>query len=643
MPVVYRGLKLDVPAGWKVIDLERHPKTCVRFDQQAVYLGHPGTLQDCPTHIYGRTEALVLEPDDGVAQADRRPAASVNAGAVPAPTAGESAERMQRLTIPGAAVAITASWGADRAAIEAVLGSARLEAGSTPPPGQSPPPPPSQPTAPPPPSQPTAPPPPSQPTAPPPPSPPTAPPPPAPRASLVAPQPSADAAAPIATLQHAVGQGFDACSLPGNTSTMAATKARTGWVGAGFYLGGSSAGCPQLGLGSGWVRTVTSQGWTLVPVWVGPQLAPCGRCTLISPDIGTAFSQGVAEAAAAVQAARSVGIALTSPIYYDLEAYPVSPANAALAVAFVQGWTARLHDLGYRSGFYSSTASGIRDMAAAWQSGKPYLPDALWIARYDCNPTVREPSIPDALWAHHRIRQYRSPSTPCPSPQVDVGFPYDSDAFDGDTAGSGLRAFVQALYADFLARAPSEGEIAYWVSAAQGVPRVQVAGAITHSTEWVFHVVDRFYRDTLDRPPDGPGLTFWAAQITSGRMTVAQVAAQFYASNEYFTKTGRSDLGTWVADLYQKLLGRPADAKGRDYWVATAQVYGRTPVAYAFYQSPESAAKRVTDLYQLLLGRTPDPDGLQFWAGRVVTDGDLALAASLAGSDEYYQRAQRRF
>lgn len=58
--VSYLGLHLTVPADWPVVDLT--PSTCVRFDRHAVYLGTPGQQQDCPAHLVGRTEALLVQP-----------------------------------------------------------------------------------------------------------------------------------------------------------------------------------------------------------------------------------------------------------------------------------------------------------------------------------------------------------------------------------------------------------------------------------------------------------------------------------------------------------------------------------------------------------------------------------------------------
>jgi hypothetical protein len=66
--VDYGGLRFQVPAAWPVYDLAKDPARCVRFDQHAVYLGHAGTNQDCPSQLVGRTDAVQVEPIDAVSQ-----------------------------------------------------------------------------------------------------------------------------------------------------------------------------------------------------------------------------------------------------------------------------------------------------------------------------------------------------------------------------------------------------------------------------------------------------------------------------------------------------------------------------------------------------------------------------------------------
>jgi hypothetical protein len=58
----YHGVTLHVPRGWRVYNLARYPRTCVRFNRPAVYLGTPGVQQDCPPNEIGRPEAILLEP-----------------------------------------------------------------------------------------------------------------------------------------------------------------------------------------------------------------------------------------------------------------------------------------------------------------------------------------------------------------------------------------------------------------------------------------------------------------------------------------------------------------------------------------------------------------------------------------------------
>ncbi|MET9411496.1 glycoside hydrolase domain-containing protein [Streptomyces sp. NPDC002935] len=106
--VAYRGHVFTVPASWRIVDLKKHPDTCVRFDRHAVYLGTPGSDQNCPARASGRTEALLVQP------------AAVAAGAVTEnPTA-----RIYRAN--GDRIAVTAAYGYDRARMRDVLRSAGL-------------------------------------------------------------------------------------------------------------------------------------------------------------------------------------------------------------------------------------------------------------------------------------------------------------------------------------------------------------------------------------------------------------------------------------------------------------------------------------------------------------------------------------
>jgi N-acetylmuramoyl-L-alanine amidase/Domain of unknown function (DUF4214) len=204
-------------------------------------------------------------------------------------------------------------------------------------------------------------------------------------------------------------------------------------------------------------------------------------------------------------------------------------------------------------------------------------------------------------------------------------------------------AFVKASYQDFLGRAPGQPEIdAQVLSLVTGkLSRASYLSSLANSDEWLSSIVTKFYQDSLGRSPDPVGLAGWISALRSGQRTPAEVASMFYASDEYYAKVGGTN--GLVNSLYTKLLNRSADPLGFAYWVGAVGSQGRTWVAFQFYQSTESRQVRVSNLYQALLQRGTDPIGLAGWTDRILTTGDITLAVNIAGSDEYWSKAQTRF
>src|SRR5215467_1518295 len=60
--VRYHGYQVKVPGSWPVYDLASDPSRCVLFSTHAVYLGTPGTVQNCPANAVGHTESLLIQP-----------------------------------------------------------------------------------------------------------------------------------------------------------------------------------------------------------------------------------------------------------------------------------------------------------------------------------------------------------------------------------------------------------------------------------------------------------------------------------------------------------------------------------------------------------------------------------------------------
>jgi hypothetical protein len=228
------------------------------------------------------------------------------------------------------------------------------------------------------------------------------------------------------------GLGFDACSAP-STKAMAAW-AESPFRGVGIYIGGENAACSQPNLSASWVSAQTTAGWHLIPTYVGLQAptSACSSCAKLTP--AGAVTQGMAAAEDAVNEASLIGIGQESPIYFDMEAYsPTSSATAAV-LAFLGAWTEKLHALGYQSGVYSSSSSGIRDLANAY--GTSFVsPDNIWTANWNEREDTLDPVIPASAWPNHqRIHQFRGGHN---ETWGGTTINIDSDYVDGATVGVG--------------------------------------------------------------------------------------------------------------------------------------------------------------------------------------------------------------
>ncbi len=215
----------------------------------------------------------------------------------------------------------------------------------------------------------------------------------------------APAGTPVSGSEGFTGLGFDACAAP-------SARAMTAWGSSpyraiGVYVGGLNRACSQPNLTATWVSEQVADGWHLIPTYVGLQAptSACGSCAKLSTSGATA--QGTEAASDAVADAQSIGMGPGSPIYFDMEAYTRTASASKATLTFLDAWTTQLHALGYVSGVYSSSASGIADLAGA--IGKGYdLPDDVWTANWNGARNTLDPYLPASAWAlHQRIHQYR--------------------------------------------------------------------------------------------------------------------------------------------------------------------------------------------------------------------------------------------
>jgi hypothetical protein len=66
-----------------------------------------------------------------------------------------------------------------------------------------------------------------------------------------------------------------------------------------------------------------------------------------------------------------------------------------------------LHVLGYRSGIYSSSLSGVSDLVNNYLNNAYTMPDVIYDALWNGQANTYDPNIPGSYWANHRrIHQF---------------------------------------------------------------------------------------------------------------------------------------------------------------------------------------------------------------------------------------------
>ncbi len=213
------------------------------------------------------------------------------------------------------------------------------------------------------------------------------------------------------------GYAFDTCDAPSQRK-MNAWRRTSSYAGVGIYIAGLNRACKsQPNLTRRWVAAQSRKGWRLLPLVVGPQ-ASCapkgyyrGKRISAAPagSYAKARKQGRRAAANGALAARRLGIAKGSVLWYDLEHFDTSDKRCRRsALRFTTAWTHHLHRLGYRSGFYSSASSGITLLDQARRRGVDNLPDYLWVAEWNGRDNLRSSYISrQGWWPHRRVHQFR--------------------------------------------------------------------------------------------------------------------------------------------------------------------------------------------------------------------------------------------
>ena len=152
---------------------------------------------------------------------------------------------------------------------------------------------------------------------------------------------------------------------------------------------------------------------------------------------------------------------------------------------------------------------------------------------------------------------------------------------------------------------------------------------------------DELYSTSLGRQPDAAGSAYWLDVVVGRGVRYSALGTYFYGSQEYHQRQGGTSVG-FVTGLYRDLLGREPDAEGLAYWTNQLDVrkVRLDDVAFGFYASLESRRDRADRLYVRILGRPADAGGRDAAAARIAQTDDLVVAAELGASDEFWAGAQ---
>lgn len=250
------------------------------------------------------------------------------------------------------------------------------------------------------------------------------------------------AAPPGGSTRISLNRGFDKCTAAPISQMQ--TWWDTSWFyDVNIYMSGRNRGCSQGQLTPAWVDQVSAMGWGLIPTIVGYQ-SPCTASTTsakFSFDPVVSEQQGRGEADIAITDANNLGLTQGTVLYYDMERYDETaqtPGCRTATVAFLKGWTERVHELGYISGTYGSPTNAVADWIGMAPTSRM---DAVWLARWDNVMSVwtynaPSPVVPTNVWNNHqRIKQWQAPHN---ETWGGVTFNIDGNILDGPVAGPAI-------------------------------------------------------------------------------------------------------------------------------------------------------------------------------------------------------------
>ncbi|RZJ85409.1 MAG: DUF4214 domain-containing protein [Massilia sp.] len=106
--------------------------------------------------------------------------------------------------------------------------------------------------------------------------------------------------------------------------------------------------------------------------------------------------------------------------------------------------------------------------------------------------------------------------------------------------------------------------------------------------------VQKLYISYFSRPGDAAGVTYWANALSSNPNALQELSRQFSISKEYLDTYAGMDTRAKVAEVYDNLFGRQAEAAGVDYW---ANLLNNNQITVDNMVTQIAAGARDTDLF----------------------------------------------
>jgi hypothetical protein len=194
--------------------------------------------------------------------------------------------------------------------------------------------------------------------------------------------------------------------------------------------------------------------------------------------------------------------------------------------------------------------------------------------------------------------------------------------------------WIALVYRTCLHREPDPAGLEHW-SARYGVPDDQggaqiIARSVCFGEESLAPSITDTFAWILDREASADDIAYWAPRIRN-RGSLHLVERPVLASPERYAASGGTD-ATYVTDLYERILDRPAGPGDIAYWVGRlGSGEHRVRTVDALLATLEARQARVTRIADATVDRSPSEDELDncLYVLREFRDARLATAVFL--------------